>query len=469
MNQPEPLLSLTDASIRRNGCTLFKNLTFQVQSSECWAITGPTGSGKTTLLRTLAGQLPLSAGQITRAQLVAFVSFREESRQFSYGSHFYQQRYQATMSDEGSRGQPAPTLRDFLQLINPTDADNAEPLLNRLGLLPLLDRTLLKLSNGQTRKARIGKALLQQPSVLILDNPFVGLDTAFRHELTQWLSQLMRDGLTLILVTDANDIPPFVTHVLALSTEQKHETGAVGAYQSQSSDIPAVTVPALHTPTQPTDFNSAFRLQDVTVRYSETVILNGINWTVQPGERWALLGPNGAGKSVLLGLLYGDHPQAYANDISVFDHRRGRSGQSIWDVKRRIGFVSPELHLYFPQHLTTRQVVLSGLTDTLTPSKTVRPETEADLMVMLTYFKLAGRIDHAFGQLSAGQQRLVLLVRALIKNPPALILDEPFQALDAEYVSLARQLIDSLPNKTILFVTHDRSELPTSIDRLFSL
>ncbi len=373
------------------------------------------------------------------------------------------------MSDEGSRGQPAPTLRDFLQLANPNDAANAQPLLNRLGLLPLLDRTLLKLSNGQTRKARIGKALLQQPSVLLLDNPFVGLDATFRHELTQWLGQLAHGSLTLILVTDADNVPFFATHVLALTTGQTPGFGPAGSYRPEQPLQTNASLPTLQTPLQPADFDSAFQMQDVTVRYGETVILNGINWSVQPGERWALLGPNGAGKSVLLSLLYGDHPQAYANDIRVFDHRRGRSGQSIWDVKRRIGFVSPELHLYFPQHLTVRQVVLTGLTDTLTPPKTVRPETEADLITMLTYFGLAERTTHAFGQLSAGQQRLVLLVRALIKNPPVLILDEPFQALDANYISLARQLIDSLPGKTILFVTHDRNELPTSIDRIFSL
>jgi len=469
MNQLKPLLSMTDTSVRRNGCTVFSNLTIQIQPGECWAITGPTGSGKTTLLQTLAAQLPLSAGRVTRHQPVAFVSFREESRQFSYSSHFYQQRYQATMSDEGSRGQPAPTLRNFLQLTSPTDATNAEALLNRLGLLPLLDRTLLKLSNGQTRKARIGKALLQQPSALLLDNPFVGLDAVFRYELTQWLGQLTHDGLTLILVTDAHDIPPFTTHVLAFDTGQNHWTGPASLYQPEQMDTSAVPVPILQTPIQPTDFSAAFQMQDVTVRYGDTVILDKINWSIQPGERWALLGPNGAGKSVLLSLLYGDHPQAYANDIRIFDHRRGRGGQSIWDVKRRIGFVSPELHLYFPQHLTTRQVILSGLTDTLTPAKAIRPETETDLTTLLTYFGLAEHSSRAFGQLSAGQQRVVLLIRALIKNPPVLILDEPFQALDAEHVSLARQLIDSLPNKTILFVTHDRNELPTSIDRLFSL
>ena len=469
MNQPESLLSLINASVRRAGRTVVENLTLQIQPGKCWAITGPTGSGKTTLLQALAGQVPVATGQVIRPQSVAFVSFREESRQFSYESHFYQQRYQATMSDAGSRGQPAPTLRDFWQLTTPTNVTRATPLLDRLGLLPLLDRTLLKLSNGQTRKARIGKALLQSPSVLLLDNPFVGLDAAFRRELTEWLGQLTRDGLTLILVVNGDEIPPFATHVLALNAGQTPWSGPVRAYHPVRLPEKTVRLPTLQTPTQPIGFKSAFQMRDVTVQYGDTMILDRVNWLVHPGERWALLGPNGAGKSVLLSLLYGDHPQAYCNDIHVFDHRRGRSGQSIWDVKRQIGFISPELHLYFPQHLTTRQVILTGLTDTLTPPNTIRPETEADLATLLAYFGLVEQSGHAFGQLSAGQQRLVLLIRALIKNPPVLILDEPFQALDAQCVSLARQLIDRLPNKTILFVTHDRNELPASIDQLFSL
>ena len=469
MTEPGSLLSLRNASIRRGTKRVLNNVNFHVQPAECWAVVGPTGSGKTTLLQALAGQIPVFSGKVVRPKTTGFVSFREESRQFSYAGHFYQQRYQATMSDEGSRGQPAPTLRDFLQLTDPTDGTNAGPLLNRLGLLPLLDRTLLKLSNGQTRKARIGKALLQQPSVLLLDNPFVGLDSAFRADLTRWLGQLVSDGLTLVFVGDADAIPSFVTHVAKLRAGQLCWAGPVGAYEHEPVGEITTSAPVWQTPAPPADFTTVFQMQNVTVRYGNDVLLESVNWTVRPGERWALLGPNGAGKSVLLSLLYGDHPQAYANDISIFGHRRGRSGQSIWDIKRRIGFVSPELHLYFPQHLTARQVILTGLTDTLTPPKTIRPESEADLTALANYFGLSTRIDHSFGQLSAGQQRLVLLIRALIKNPPVLILDEPFQALDANHVSLARQLIDSLPNKTILFVTHDRSELPPSINQVFSL
>lgn len=471
MLEQTPLISLNELTVRRSGVPILRDLTFQLKSGECWCVVGPTGSGKTTFLQTLAGQFAAPPGTLTRRVPTEFVSFKEQSSRFSYGSYFYQQRYQATMSDnaEGSdAGYTAiPLLRDFLQL---SDSPETTALLARLGLLSLLDRSFIKLSNGQTRKARIGKALLQHPTVLLLDNPYVGLDTAFRMELTNWLGELINHGLTLVLVTESEEVPPFATHVAILGEGHLRWSGPVNEYRpTHSLEAVFTELPILQTKPQNTDFDEAFRLQDITVRYGDTVILDEINWIVRAGERWALFGQNGAGKSVLLSLLYGDHPQAYANQVSVFGHRRGKSGESIWDVKRRIGFVSPELHLYFPQHLSVRQVALTGMTDTLTPPVRVSAETETDLLSLLSYFDLAHTITRPFGTLSAGEQRLVLLVRAFLKNASVLLLDEPFQAIDNRHVERAKKLIDSFTEKTILLVTHNRNELPQSVDQLFTL
>ncbi|GAB3707990.1 ATP-binding cassette domain-containing protein [Spirosoma flavus] len=409
-------------------------------------------------------------GTLVRFGNTEFVSFKEESSQFSYGGYFYQQRYQATMSDNPEKGDAGfhsiPKLRDFLGFI---ETPETTALVDRLGLTPILDRSFLKLSNGQTRKARIGKALLKHPSILLLDNPFVGLDATFRAELTQWLAELVSHGLALIFVTEADHIPDFVTHVATLNEGKIQWVGPRPEYVPSDVQPVTSTLPILKTKPGISDFDEAFRLKNVTVRYGDVVILNQIDWTVHAGERWALIGPNGAGKSVLLSLLYGDHPQTYANDVNVFGYRRGKSGESIWDVKRRIGFVSPELHLYFPQGLSARQVALTGLTDTLTPPTRISEEAETDLLNLLTYFGVAHLIGRMFGTLSSGEQRLILLIRAFLKNAPVLLLDEPFQVIDAQHIELARRLIDSFGDKTILFITHDRSELPSSITQIFSL
>ncbi|QIP12008.1 ATP-binding cassette domain-containing protein [Spirosoma aureum] len=464
MSTQTDLIALKNFSVNRSGKVILSELTVTIRSGECWAVTGPTGSGKTTLLQALAGQLPVVPGTLTRKQSAAFVSFKEESQQFSYSGHFYQQRYHATMSDSHG-GKPALTLRDYLRFSGSVEDTN---LVQRLGLEPLLDSAFIKLSNGQTRKARIGRALLQHPELLLLDNPFVGLDATFRQDLSHWLGDLIQHGLTLVVAAEPDQLPPFITHVLVLENGRMVEAGP-----KQSSVWTGVlptnpSFPDLETPPKPADFSEAFRLTDVSVRYGDRIILDSINWAVKANERWALMGRNGAGKSVLLSLLYGDHPQAYANDVRVFEHRRGK-GESIWDVKRRIGFVSPELHLYFPQHLTVAQVAFTGLTDTLTVPARVPVNAETDLHSLLSYFGIVQLMDRAFGTLSVGEQRLALLVRALLKNAPVLILDEPFQAMDTHRIQLARQLLDSLLNKTILFVTHDRRELPNSVDQVFEL
>lgn len=459
MAESTVLLNVVNLTVKRAAHRILHQISLQIRSDQCWAVVGPIGSGKTTFLQALAGNISVRPGMIQRHSKAAFVSFKEESRQFSYGSYFYQQRYQATMSDD------ALLLRTYLQL---PDTQATSDLIRQLGLESLLDLSFMKLSNGQTRKARIAKALVSRPPLLLLDNPYVGLDTASRTDLTAWLHDMAQRGSAMVLVTEPANIPDFVTHVLRLDGEECW-AGPKEKYEPVARAGLSGPVPSLQTAPKQPDFATIFQLNNVTVRYGERLILDDLNWTVEAGQKWALVGPNGAGKSVLLSLLYGDHPQAYANDVRVFGHRRGKSGESIWDVKRRIGFVSPELHLYFPQQLTARQVILTGLTDTMTVPKNVTVETETDVVALAHYFGVTPLLNRPFGTLSTGEQRLTLFIRALIKHPPVLLLDEPFQAFDEQSISLARHFIDSLPDAGLLFVTHDRAELPQTVNHIFEL
>jgi len=201
------------------------------------------------------------------------------------------------------------------------------------------------------------------------------------------------------------------------------------------------------------------------------VILDGINWTVRPHEQWALLGPNGSGKSTLLSLINADNPQSYANKIELFDRRRG-SGESIWDIKKKIGFVSPELHQYFKSDATCLQVAGSGFFDTIGYLRTCTPEQLQKAEGWLRLLEIDRYAGEKFQQVPEGVQRLVLLARALVKNPPLLIFDEPCQGLDAHQKKHFKAVIEELCRHlpvTLIYVTHYEEELPAGVDRFLRI
>jgi molybdate transport system ATP-binding protein len=210
-------------------------------------------------------------------------------------------------------------------------------------------------------------------------------------------------------------------------------------------------------------------LRDVTVRYGERNALQGVTWTVRAGERWAVLGPNGSGKTTLLSLLCGDHPQAYSNEVRFFGRQRG-SGDTIWEVKRQVGLLSPELHLYFTEPLTAAEVAATGFHDVLAYRR-ISAEQERIIAELFGEFGIADLCGLLFARLSMGEQRLVLLVRALVKKPPLLILDEPFQGLDEETVARAREWLDQhlTAEQTLLFVSHVAEEIPRTVTRRLRL
>lgn len=204
-------------------------------------------------------------------------------------------------------------------------------------------------------------------------------------------------------------------------------------------------------------------------RYGDVTALDGVGLQVRAGSVVGLVGPNGSGKTTLLSLLCGDHPQAYANDIRLFGRRRG-TGESIWDVKRNVGLVSPEFHLYFPASLPAGRAAATGFFDTVADHPTT-PEQDARVRQLFAEVGITHLAGRPFRQLSTGEQRLVLLVRAVVKRPPLLILDEPFQGLDESTAARIRNWLDAGfgPDQAVLFVTHDPAELPPSVTHTLRL
>ncbi len=492
MQRPEsssPFLSLRDATFRLGERLVFEKTNWTWRRNEHWAIVGPTGSGKSLLAAALWGQLPLVGGELryhfrpprglAPEETISHVGF--EDRRAEMDGAVLQSRWNS-LEEEATL-----TAKDFLSYervmeINPFEISDRHlterPRFERrrrraVALLeagPLLERRLLTLSNGERQRVQLARALCRPLRLLVLDDAFAGLDAHTRTRLHGLLERWMSTSLrTLFIAGRADDLPRRITHILEVQ-----DFKVIDAFRNETRRRiarPQEARVSARRESKPRGACAGYelvRLRDVTVRYGSQIILESFNWTVREGESWALLGPNGSGKSTVLSLITGDNPQAYSNDIEVFGERRGQGG-SIWDLKRQIGCVSPELHLCYPLSATCFEVVASGFRDTIglfePPS---RPQRKV-VRDWLDRFDLLGCAATTLGALSAGQQRLALLARALAKSPRLLILDEPCQGLDEAHRRQLIATVDGLVRSgrtTLLYVTHRPDEIPQSIKRV---
>ncbi|MBF0469387.1 MAG: molybdate ABC transporter ATP-binding protein ModF [Desulfamplus sp.] len=362
-----------------------------------------------------------------------------------------------------------------------------EVLAQQFGIFHLRQRGIRFLSTGEIRKAMICQALMNDPQLLILDEPYDGLDRASKKSVADAVASLNRQGIAVVLILNRfSEIPEEATHILYVrdcavqmqgtreqisgqtnNAGQTNNDALLEIPKSGATILSCVThsglVPSLQVKSRPT----LVRMVNVTVKYEENTVLDRLSWEVKKGEHWKISGPNGAGKSTLLSLVNGDNPQAYCNHIELFGRRRG-TGESIWDIKKHTGIVSSRFQLDYRVSSNVLGVVVSGFFDSI---GVYRNTSEKQKQIAMEWLAFIGMEEHArkpFKRLSYGEQRMVLIARAMVKHPALLILDEPCQGLDEINRQMVLKLIDHIGKSgesTILYVTHHEEDYLDCVTR----
>lgn len=464
------MIDIRNLTVRMGGSVVLNQVSFSLQSGMCLAVCGPMGSGKTVLLKALNGNL-LHSGTIDFSEPRPKIGFISRQHFFTnrsnLSSFYYQQRFNSFDADETR------TVEEELLDLE-SDKQRIAEVLSRVGLNSCTHSGLILLSNGEHKRFQIAKALLKKSNLLLMDAPFTGLDANARIMLNNLLTELIREGMAILITTGSPEFPTVVTHAAFL------QEGRLSPVMSATHEVP-IQWPAYVLDTEavkniPTAypekaFTQAVSMQQVTIRYGDKIILDSIDWEVKKGECWNLRGHNGSGKSTLLSLIYGDNPQAFSQNIWLFDRKKG-SGESIWDIKRNIGFISPELHHCTESGSTAFDLIASGLFDTMGLFRKLDGFQKSIAEYWIDVMQL-GKIAHRFFTgLSDGEQRKVLLARALVKNPPLLLLDEPCQGLDEPAKKEFIQLIDAICrqfSKTLIYVSHYDTEIPGCVTHRITL
>jgi len=466
------LIRLENITLRVGGRWILPNTSWTIGRGQNWVVLGPNGSGKTSLTAALTGEVPVVAGRRwlnpdgireqdmarlafeTHRQLVAHDEARDETRGFA-GIDEPGLSARALLKATGSRPGPLAAMA------------------GRLALTSLLDQPIRSLSTGEMRRLLMARALLHGPRLLILDEPFDGLDASMRQHLAEMITALGRDGLQIILVCHRQEeILSVMTHYLELGANRILDKGKLsgtwlhGAREAERKQSDPTrsqkTSCRPNKSVQGSAVSPMIRMVNVSVAYRDRRVLDNVNWSVHHGENWLVSGPNGAGKSTLLRLISADHLQGYANDIFLFGRKRG-TGESIWEIKQRMGLVSNEFQVRYRKSLSGYEVILSGFFDSVGLFRLAGKDQRKQARDWVARLQIEPLGEMPFDRMSSGQQRMVLIARAVVKEPELLILDEPCQGLDGpnrERVLAMVEHIGAATPTNLIFTTHHADERP---------
>jgi len=479
----KPLVTLKDIALRLGSGLYLPHTSWEIKTGQHWAVLGPNGSGKSSLVGAIAGIVPVARGKLTYhfteepISAIGYVSFGLQQRILTRDIEKDEARYFSGDID---------ALETVKQLLSEdtigdvTLSDRIDRVLHLMEISHLLNREIRNLSTGEMRKLLIARALLKEPRLLILDEPFEGLDQHSKLKIKNSIIDLIDHGYQIVLVTHRMDeLIPRISHVLCLkegkiimqgTRDEVFESVELDRLYDNGNSIPET----LSFPTEPSEASRnagdqvLIEMKGASVKYGEKSIINNLNWTVLHNENWAIVGPNGAGKSTLLKLIIGDNQQVYSNKVKIFGKKRG-SGESIWEVKNKIGYISSEFQFNYRKRINAVEVVLSGFFDSIGLYRTASASQIDSAREWLNTFGITHLENRRFDSLSDGEKRLVLIARVLVKAPLLVILDEPCQGLDPVNRKMILDLVDSVGHSgmsNLLFVSHHVDEIPSCMTHM---
>ena len=523
------LITLQNCRIENSRTTLVPELTWKMNEGEVWLVIGPNGGGKADFLNALSGGAggervtPNTDGLFSDifSDSTELVSLERAARLIQEERENDESDYLEGGVDHGRTGRIFiaqaldPQLKKGLahkELPAAAKQLEGDPAIKLCGIEKILDRGLKYMSTGEIRRTLLARALISGKKLLILSDPFAGLDVQSRTILLDFFDSIARRSNSkngsaqphIILGMERwHEIPDAITHVIeftdkkvsfsgpradyekllkernqteAASQEEKRQLFKEGFEELQGGfDTTAglsstdSTQDSRRLNTSETDVSKApledtlVEMHNVNVGWDDHQVLRNLNWSLRRGQHWLVRGPNGSGKTTFLELITGDNMQVFSNDIKIFGKRRG-SGETIWDIKKRLGIVSYRLHVEYRMLGGTSllAVIISGLRDSIGLYGAPTDLEIASAKKWLALGGFAGRESENFGNLSYGEQRAILILRSAVKTPEILILDEPCHGLDEQYRSKILQLMNLIGeggSTTILHVTHDPSEV----------
>ena len=493
-------INIKNCRIEDSKRVLIENFDFEMKENEAWLVIGPNGGGKADFIKALSGEkriVPNGSDSVFENDFsgsVETVSLEVAAKLIEQERDLDETEYMDRL-DEGRTGR-----RFICEVLGGPDAKHrhvplpaiaskleAFPEIKLCGIEKILDRGLKLMSTGEIRRTLLARSLLSKKRLLILSDPFAGLDVQSRSillEFFQTIAGKQSESTRVILSMERYfEIPETITNVIEFSggkvsfcgTKADYEKVLAGRNEEKSknreseksaflSELDDIAESTRFLQNEKVDSRQTLiQMNGVNVGWGDKKVLRNFDWTVMPNEHWLIRGPNGSGKTTLLELITGDNHQVFCNYVWLFGNKRG-SGETIWDIKKNLGIVSYRLHVEYRMVAGTdlEGVIISGFRDSI---GLYEQRTDVEVAAARRWLKLAGfegRGDESFGNLSYGEQRAILIIRAAVKSPKIMILDEPCHGLDENYRQKILDLLEKIAETgttTLLHVTHDASEV----------